>query len=57
MTYLEECPRCEGRGVLQTGSLAGNECSQCIGGQVLSDDGKMLYELMLAYHRRGDSCD
>jgi DnaJ-class molecular chaperone len=46
MDYTSDCEHCNGSGVLQSGSLKGNYCQQCVGGQVLTQDGIALAALI-----------
>jgi DnaJ-class molecular chaperone len=48
--YMTTCSRCEGHGTIQHGSLAGNECSACIGGYVLTQDGETLALLIARFN-------
>jgi hypothetical protein len=46
MSYTEDCEHCEGTGVIQSGSLEGNYCKQCVNGQVLTQAGLTLASLV-----------
>jgi hypothetical protein len=52
---LEDCPNCEGTGVIQSGSLEGSYCRKCENGKILSDDGKTLLALFLYEIKRENS--
>lgn len=45
------CYHCEGHGVIQKGSLAGNECTSCEGGRTLTPEGQTIAALIARYIR------
>jgi hypothetical protein len=43
---MERCEHCCGTGIIQTGSLAGNDCGNCVDGYILTSLGETFVKLV-----------